>query len=513
MDYKSFDEIRNLLRLDLTAFKCIGRPWKKDCGNNLESERKKLAKEVLGEPEADLTGENRRDVLALVLCADCQVNYTEKNNYRSRYSDLDFAKRSPSPHTLYSSSNRLSRRRSSGVRLAVETPRPSAQTRGSNELTLNTIPSSPTEDVLARRRGRSAPSTPPSSLPTINQDIVMDGTATEEALYTNHDVPPAANGGFGTFDPSDSTPEARPTTQPRSRSSPLNQDITRQFKEGEGSTWAPSTLHSEVLRLLWEPIPSPTSKGSIYAVEVIGTPYVKIGVTTRRVQTRLNEINGRHGQRLNIVGRRVEHDIPFLQLYRLEALVHADLAFYQRNLVIREHTQRRTHREYFEIDIATAQKTIRTWWSIMQTIGLEPGTEIDQTIKEAVRESVHKTEIQRVVAHQTEREQWRTVNADDEERVNMWRTAFKLDEGGFKKTRVERTVWRLAFAAMVLCFLYSLQVPPWVKDTVALLLLTAGVLYTMDTQSSDGWITNMANTSGALWRFVASLNRFTELTM
>jgi hypothetical protein len=331
---------------------------------------------------------------------------------------------------------------------------------------------------------------------TRNNDTIMTDRETEDIDFTSENAFPGAA-----------------SSQPYHAMLSMRESESHPFSAGETSTWAPWTLRHEVIRLVEEPLPKPDSRGSIYAVEVTGTPYVKIGITTRDVRERLKEIRKRHGQGLRIGCEEVEDDIPLLQLYRLERLVHADLAFFQRNLTVQRTTQRRTHREYFEVDLATAMKTIRLWLKIMQTIGLDAGSEIDQHIKTSVRDWIRDIDAPPVGTSPEDYEVWKTVNANHELRHKIWSQAFKLDDGGFKKRRVDRTVSSLTVAALALCFLYSSNLPDWVKDVSALFFLTAGALYTMDTGPSDGCITWVINTSKTIPCFVASMKGFARLTI
>jgi hypothetical protein len=260
----------------------------------------------------------------------------------------------------------------------------------------------------------------------------------------------------------------------------------------------------------------PESKGSIYAVEVADTPYVKIGITTRKkVSIRLEEIEATHEQRLRISSAKKIGGIPLLELYRLEKLVHADLAFFQRTLTVQKATHRRTHREYFKVDLATAERTIRMWLMIMKSIGLESGTETDLSIKDSVEDSIRDIDAPPAGASPADNNEWwwKTVNTNHEQRLKIWRSAFKLNDGGFKKSRVGRTVSSLTVAALALCALYASRLPDWVKDVSVVCFFTAGALYTMDTRSSDGCITWVINTSKTTSHFVASLKGLARLTV
>ncbi|KAK4544063.1 hypothetical protein LTR36_004561 [Oleoguttula mirabilis] len=181
------------------------------------------------------------------------------------------------------------------------------------------------------------------------------------------------------------------TTGVRGRSTAIRRRTSSSadgFTAGEASSWALWTVRTEVRALVLEPLPKPNDKGCIYVVEDVATKrHVKIGMTMRPFRTRLAEIARTHKRSLDETNAWHLPGISYIQLLRLEALVHADLAQYQRNLSVRNSSNRRVHREWFEVDKATAQKTVRMWWDIMCNIGIKPGMELEPVVCEALNSS------------------------------------------------------------------------------------------------------------------------------
>lgn len=229
---------------------------------------------------------------------------------------------------------------------------------------------------------------------------------------------------------------------PNDSSSPPPPAVPQGFSLGSASTWSPWSLRCEVLALLWEPLPSPKSKGSIYAVEVDTAdhgPMVKIGYTTRDVKVRLREIAREHQQPINLDTPIRRSHIPILQLQRLEKLVHTDLAFFQRNLEVHRGRVHKTHGEYFAVDLKTAENTIDMWRDIIEDLGLEPGTEVDRHIIKNVEGHIAQAMEHAGASATAEPEMWTRLNADHARRENLWKQAFQQGRGGFKKSKSDTT--------------------------------------------------------------------------
>jgi hypothetical protein len=247
---------------------------------------------------------------------------------------------------------------------------------------------------------------------------------------------------------------------------PENDSLPPAFSRGEASVWSPWAIRSQVLDVLLEPLPKPDAEGSIYAVKVGNgntTSIVKIGWTTRKVKRRLKEIAREHGQPIDDSTKLSISNIPLLQLQRLEAVVHADLAFFQLNLSVQNSNGRgqKKHREYFEVDISIAQRTINKWWSRMQDIGLEPGRKLDPEIETAIRLDP-ALDIERSETGGTAigSNIWSHRNADHAHRENVWDLVFKQQAGGFKQSPQRSGVSWLFAAGLLLIIPEILGWPP-----------------------------------------------------
>ncbi|EMC93517.1 hypothetical protein BAUCODRAFT_244346 [Baudoinia panamericana UAMH 10762] len=190
------------------------------------------------------------------------------------------------------------------------------------------------------------------------------------------------------------------------------------FRPGDASSWSPWTIRSEVRSLILEPLPKPRDKGCLYIIQNARRTHVKIGYTMRPFRTRLQEIARDVGVPLDLDNPWHLSGIPHLQLLRLEALVHADLAFFQRDLIIGMGSTRRTRREWFEVEMADAQRTVRLWWDIMRKIRMEPGVEIDPSACEALTSSSAFDVSMSGVADQAT--PFADVNNDHNGRIEMW---------------------------------------------------------------------------------------------
>jgi hypothetical protein len=324
---------------------------------------------------------------------------------------------------------------------------------------------SPSVERLRRRARRS------SSM--YEQEMEIDGAATDIRLSTESSHRPASQDltddermeeadeqvpGAFVSENSDATQRSdrrqtfyqesineNPEQGRRSRQLPVPEDRPP-FYLSETTNFAPWTIRREVLNLLWEPIPDTRSKGCVYVVKVKDRPYVKIGVTTRKLKIRLNEINTQissvHGLSLEsecLYSSR--NDIPVLELMRLEKIIHTDLAYFQRNI------QTLRLREFFEIDLESAQERVELWIDIMTGIKLKTGSEVASTYRSEAEDAVSK--IARINdcppsgTDRMSRQWWHTVNADTELRTQEWSKIFKREEGGYQ------VIWRKRFDTWV----------------------------------------------------------------
>lgn len=440
-------------------FRCIATPRGDACENELEPEQKADAKRLLRRQKSDLDLDELRDIINCVLCSDHQTTFTHKGKVQDlwckEFPNHDFkSRRSLSPYNKNPNLVSTRRRRSSNLSSSNAPPTPS--TTASDSLAPHTTPP-PQPDFHSARHERSMSTPdrystpviierndrppivvePPDALDSEEDDSpsVRRSSRARPSHHTTQSLPvlPALNEMAAAADESTSPtedPEIIAVGAPLAEGpQPVGGAFDTQandFMTGDVSTWAPWRIRSEVLSTLLEPIPTADKKGTVYAVKVTSRPYVKIGYTTRDVSTRLREIIRDHGEQLDIGGAYcLPHRLPLLQLMRLEALVHADLAYFQRDL-----RGVRKHREYFEVDIIRAQRSIIFWWSVMQDIGLEPGKELDTEVVKAITESSAldiETTDDNIAA---EPELWHQLNADYRQREHKWKLVFKRDEGG-----------------------------------------------------------------------------------
>lgn len=352
-----------------------------------------------------------RDIIACLVCVKHQRDYSYKNlierQWQEEFPSLDFTlRRSPSRFSLVSAGKQMASRRTSFAsvtptrrgRQASSTPsideniflrtpdRASPLVdlpRNAVEPTTATALSSSPEIVIhttGDQVGSGEPASPVQDLPQRVTPIAASESIVEPIVETN-DV-------ADTLQPNDGLGG---TTGVRSHSTARRRRVSSSadgFCAGDCSTWAVWTIRAEVRALVLEPLPKPNDRGCIYIVEDVDTKtHVKIGMTMRPFRTRLAEITRQHKRQIDEGNAFHIPGIPYVQLLRLEALVHAGLAQYQCNLTVRNGSTRRTHREWFEVDMPTAQKTVRMWWDIMRNIGIKPGVELEPAVCEALHSS------------------------------------------------------------------------------------------------------------------------------
>lgn len=473
MTYLSFNVIKATFDgdNDVTHFECIGWPDGKACGKELGWSRKNEARALLRTVEERPIGEkgedgeygkNRRDIIVLLLCKDCQGTYKERNNIMSRWQEdspgIGFGpKGSPSHFSLHPSRSTSQRRRSSNATPSSTAPRPSARTTTSDSDVVREPPSSPSEDAANRRR-RSAPGRSPCLEPSgveppstrhqepnnahggVQNDPVMayrgrsrTGCADVGRLdrLIEESTPESAQPDDNGSNPGSSAREivsgSPPPTPPDSaEEETISISDTHPFSHGEASTWQPCALRSRVFSIFWKPLLE--ERGSIYAVKVKDRPYVKIGKTRQDTNTRLRSIRSEHRQVLDTGVKFNISDIPLLQLTRLEDLVKADLAFFQRDL----HTGPKNHVEYFEVGLDDAKRTIVFWKEKLESQGVESGKVVDSKVSTAIQASALSADMfdgEEVLMTETERKR---INSDHDLRICNWEKSFSQGQAGFK---------------------------------------------------------------------------------
>jgi hypothetical protein len=239
--------------------------------------------------------------------------------------------------------------------------------------------------------------------------------------------------------------------EPKSPTPPPRDD---RFSPGEASKWSPGTINSDVLDVFFDPLPRADEKGLIYAMKVNTdgpVPIVKIGITTRTVKQRAKEIAEQRKCSLDLREKYMLSGIPILELKRLEALVHAALAFHQRDLKDAHGGRFKTHDEYFEVDIDAAKQTIDFWYKAMRDVGLKPGRKIDEKIISEIRGSpALAADVSLTAATNDGGEIWRLVNSDHVRRDKLWREVFKTDSGGFEQSRTNGVYTRIGIVFSLL---------------------------------------------------------------
>ncbi|KAK5117917.1 hypothetical protein LTR85_008691 [Meristemomyces frigidus] len=390
-----------------STLRCIAGAHGWRCSNGIDTDQSDSARDIFrrGIHPPDL--KQVRDIIACLVCVEHQRgDYTHKNNIEKKWQDqlpsLDFRlRRSPSRYSLVSGKPAASRRGSSASATPTRKGRHASNATSIGEdvflRTPERAPRCASEPVISATLGmspeivvhtadrphdRAEPASPLQSPPGRTMPVgsadSMPGLAVEAALVSRPLTPPPP--------PNASLDE---TTGPPSRTKRRRVSSSAEgFSAGDCSTWAIWTLRTEVRALVLDPLPKPNDRGCIYVVQDIDTrKHVKIGMTMRPFRTRLAEIARGHQRSLDEANAWHLPGIPYIQLLRLEALVHADLAQYQRNLSVRNGGNKRTHREWFEVDVSTAQKTVRMWWDIMRNIGIKPGVELEPAVCEALNSS------------------------------------------------------------------------------------------------------------------------------
>ncbi|KAK4498864.1 hypothetical protein PRZ48_009374 [Zasmidium cellare] len=183
-------------------------------------------------------------------------------------------------------------------------------------------------------------------------------------------------------DPTHAT-EDDPNPDPNPQPSSSQSTLERTFVPGASSTWPLWRVCQEVRHLLFEPLPNPKANGVLYAISSPEHNKVKIGYTMRKnPHERFRELERQYGEPLGHPW--YLEGIPYVQLLRLEELVHADLAKYQCDLRVPfgRGNGVRVHREWFDVDLQTAERTVKFWWAAMQHLGIRPGKKLPEGVRD-----------------------------------------------------------------------------------------------------------------------------------
>jgi len=192
------------------------------------------------------------------------------------------------------------------------------------------------------------------------------------------------------------------------------------FRPGVKAGWAPWRPRSNVLAKLFETLP--VDHGTVYVIPVKDGKHVKIGSTHRNFEKFRLQEHKKDFDLLDEGGATQITDIPAHHLKRLEDLVHADLAYFQRDLYVTTEREQHHYREYFEVSVSAAARTVRMWRDILATLDLRPGGQVPEDRKRTLRQ--HKYFQPSSTHEQDEKQAWRAVNGEHKIRVLIWRDLF-----------------------------------------------------------------------------------------
>lgn len=492
----SFDEVCDRLRAlpGTERFQCVAKPYGgRACTNFVEDIQISNAIAVLRCCGDGPAVKVVRDIIHCVICDEHDQNLTQLKNieraWQDRFEDGFFdVYRSPSPY----SQDR--KRKTSLMARSPRTPRSCSgrrtPTSNASEERIPRIHLTPDSSHLGQhQRSFSEPQHTTTSTTAGYEEtarpasrfngepmVLDDESPTAERRRYFHGPRPSSDLEESTNavleqpeSPSSepSAPAARPARGGR-RKRQLGQSVHEDgFYRGNAHYWAPWTIRSKVVELLQEKVPSPDTKARLYAVRVntgTNTRYVKIGYTSRGIEQRLGEIGKQHSVELDVgsVFRTVE--MPIMQAMRLEALVHADLAFFQRDLCVVRDNRSTYHVEYFETSLSEAQDTITMWQSIMEGSGMQPGKELSDNIMQCVRRCSTVFEIPDSDDKAVELQQWLRINADHHLRKSIWRDFPRKGEATadyrWRQGRAAAVKFVQIFPALVLSICALEYLPP-----------------------------------------------------
>jgi len=214
--------------------------------------------------------------------------------------------------------------------------------------------------------------------------------------------------------------------------SPNIDEHRKLFFDREASDWHPESISTDVFKLLGDPLPTQDTVGSIYAAVVKSAvaptrgEIVKIGFTRNGAKQRLKQIKKEHKIEF---GKPYEwHNVPYIQLRRLEAVIHADLAYFRRDLLVPiDKGGYQQHHEYFEIPLDIARQRIQFWQDKLDTIGLLPGGAVaNKTLKDIqlAHSRSLRASLRSLGQDLSEAERWKRCNEQHELRERAWNEAF-----------------------------------------------------------------------------------------
>lgn len=475
---------------------CMAMPYGSQCPNNIEHDHLLDVPYILNQALGPLELDEVRNVINCLLCASHQQNSYWKqaadDRWEAEFPHLTFdrtRRRSNSPYSLSrgKTSPRPRRTASQSTTSPAGIGRPAASTRHSDSRLMPHPPLTHSEFRPRSQRSASAPQAP--VIPTVElSDHASPGTPSRrlsapgsESEQSEEDSPSAARG--RRQDTARLSDRLQAIAEDVVRPDPIpshNDDSTigearddtplsvaeidrpsseepEGFVNGDASSWAPWTIRDGVRSLVLEPLPRPNEKGSIYVVQNLARTHVKIGITQQSFRTRLRQIANQHQQELDITNAWHLPSIPYMQLSRLEDLVHADLAYYQRNLRVRTDRSFRTHREWFEVQMPVAVKTVRMWWDIMQRNRLQPGEQLDETTEQTlISNSAFDVDMDE---GDDEAVAWAEKNADHDLRIGIWTGILLSDPARRSSTRSRTVIWWIVGCIFVWILPDMLELP------------------------------------------------------
>lgn len=402
------------------------------CSNIIPKDLVQKAIPHLQRDIADISVNSVRKIIRHLVCEQHQSNgnYNYKNKIKDKWA-LEFPdgffRRGDGPSTPQRTAIRNS--------LTPATPTPPRR-HASGSTPSDSLDQSPSPE------GASSPQTlyqgADSDVENNRQgQTVNSGVETEDAAFTAADIGlplPTEEEADVQAPPDDLLPSEQ--GDGRSPRRGTNLEVSDDFSHGDTASFAPWTIQERVCALLLEPLDP--DRGCIYVIQEPKSQHVKIGVTMKKANNRLKQLSNEHNLELDKRSCSYISGIPYVQLCRLEKLVHADLAFFQRNRPVRKGQKVITRREWFAVDLPIARKTVKMWWAIMSKNNMEPGGEINPTAREALQH-IPASDVE-IFEGEDEAQAWERVNKDHKHRMQTW-TSLLLPKEKTKADIIMERVW------------------------------------------------------------------------
>ncbi|QIX00870.1 hypothetical protein AMS68_006387 [Peltaster fructicola] len=364
---------------EITIRKCIATPHGKECGNLLTAQRQRIAASVITQDAATLELHDIRTIITLLLCEHCQKNnnHRHKNKladkWQSEFPAIDLGiiewrkdeyslSRSATPTTTprRTSSNTVSTE--SSARSALDVDAPDAYEVSPTPSARRARRERPHNSVQAARRPPLRPGHIDRRTSSVQEHVAVDGvdpSAVSQAL----NVVATSDRSFD--DSNSGAADTATADEPMPDAPPVPIVSAGPFFPGSAARWTPEMIIDNVENLLTSNIPA-ANRGAIYAFQQLDGPHIKIGYTTQSCSARRTQISDASGIKLLQSKYVWRANIELRLLLRLEKLVHADLAYAQRNLrIVGAANTRKTQHEWFEVDYDTASQSIDFWYDVV----------------------------------------------------------------------------------------------------------------------------------------------------